>query len=51
MDLLIYSVGEAIALDVDDVTEITYPKGLANPDSLYIRTKDGKKYEIDLKEV
>lgn len=48
---LIYSIGEAIMLEVEAVKNITYPKGEEEPDILYIELEDGKRFELSLKAI
>lgn len=50
MEKLIYQTGEAIILEVDDVEEVTYPKSKNVPDKLFIKTKDGRRFELKIKE-
>ena len=45
---LIFMIGEAILLEVEDVKDVTYPKG-ENPDKLFIELEGGNCYELTLK--
>ena len=47
---LIYPIGEAIMLEVDNVVDVNYPKGNAI-NSLYVLMEDGKRYELALKAI
>ena len=49
MDNFIYSLGEAIMLELDEVCDVTYPSDIA-PDSLLAHTKSGKEYVITVKQ-
>ncbi|MEG1805187.1 MAG: hypothetical protein RR327_02220 [Clostridia bacterium] len=46
----IYLIGEAIAMEIESVSDITYPKGEENPTQLLIELKDGKKFKLTLNE-
>lgn len=47
---LIYSIGEAILLEVVGVKDVSYPKG-EDVDSLYVLMEDGKRYCVALKAI
>lgn len=51
MENLLYAAGEAIAVYVEEVEEVTYPPDNPNPDTLFIRTADGKRYELKLRQI
>lgn len=42
---LIYLLGETLLLELEDVENVTYPIGAAEPDKL-ILTMRGKKFEV-----
>ena len=48
---LIYSIGEALAVEVEEIKDVTYPKGCENPQEIYITTRDDKRYIVSLKEL
>lgn len=45
---IIYSIGEAILLEVDGVTDVSYPKG-EDVNTLVVIMEDGKRYKLILK--
>lgn len=48
---LLYSVGETILLEIEDVKRIEYPKHTEFPDTLTISLKGGEKLELLLRPV
>jgi hypothetical protein len=48
---LLYSIGEATFLDIDEIENITYPRDTENPRELMIFMSDKKKYALKLTEV
>lgn len=47
---LIYAIGEALMMEVDEIESVTYPEGY-EPDTLKIETKSGKCYQLVLKAI
>lgn len=47
---LIYSIGEALVTEIDEIENITYPKNY-EPNSLKIETKSGKYYQLVLRAI
>ena len=48
MKELIYKIGEAIMLEVEEVEDILYPKGEDEPKHILIKLKNGKQYKFHL---
>ena len=47
---LIYAIGEALMMELDEIKDITYPKDYEQG-SLKIETKNGKSYQLVLKAI
>jgi hypothetical protein len=47
---LIYSIGEVLMMEIDEIESVTYPKNY-EPDSLKIETKSGKCYQLVLRAI
>jgi len=47
---LIYSIGEVLMMEIDEIENITYLKDY-EPESLKIETKCGKSYQLVLKAI
>ena len=47
---MIYAIGEALMMELDEIKDITYPKDY-EVDSLKIETKNGKSYKLILKAI
>jgi len=47
---LIYAIGEVLIMEVDEIENVTYPKGY-EPDTLKIETKSGKSYQLVLRAI
>ena len=48
---MLQSIGEFIVMDINEVKEITYPKGELNPNNMEITMKNGKKFGIYITEL
>ena len=48
MKNFLYSIGEAIMMEIDELFEVTYPSGLA-PDALLAKLFSGETYIITVK--
>ena len=48
---LIYKVGETLLLELEGAEDITYPKGIKDPDELMLIMDEGDRYEITVKKV
>ena len=48
MKNFLYSIGEAIMMEIDDLLEVTYPSEIA-PNALLVKMFSGKKYIITVK--
>lgn len=52
MEDLLYSIAEAVLLEVDEIEEIIYPKNDRDATlSLIVKKTNGKQYELKIKEL
>lgn len=47
---LLYSIGEALIMEIDEIDNITYPSDFEE-NSLMIETKNGKSYQLVLRDI
>jgi hypothetical protein len=45
---LLFALGEAAILDVEEVENVTYPRGEESPTEFVIETRNNKKYKLTL---
>lgn len=47
---LIFAIGETLLLELDGVKNVTYPKGVEEPEVLFIELENGNRYELAIRE-